>query len=164
MKFSCYTKWIFCTLMVAFAFIPASAQNFNSGSTGSDGALTYNTPGTYVFDPKTFTPPLNPTGDGIFNFTTITIAAGVTVRLAGDVYAAPVVWLAQGAVKIDGAIDLSGQNGFSASNTTQRTTTIPGSGGYSGAYPAIGSNPAGAGLGPAGGATSVCGSYGGAVD
>lgn len=156
MKVSCATKWILCSLIIAFASIPASAQTFSSGSTGSDGALAYNTPGTYVFDPKTFAPPLNPAGDGIFNFTTITIAAGVTVRLAGDVYAPPVVWLAQGAVKIDGTIDLSGQNGFSASNTTQRTNTIPGSGGYGGGYPALGSNPAGAGLGPAGGTGTGC--------
>jgi hypothetical protein len=108
-----------------------------------------------VFDPKTFTPPLDPAGDNIFNFTTITIAAGVTVKLTGDVLNGPVVWLAQGAVTINGTIDLSGQNGFIASNTTQRTITIPGAGGYGGGYPAVGANPAGAGLGPAGGGTST---------
>lgn len=32
-----------------------------------------------MFDPKASNPPLDPDGDGIFHFTTITIAAGVTV-------------------------------------------------------------------------------------
>ena len=145
---------IFCSLIAVLASGTALAQTFSSGSTGSDGALTYNTPGTYVFDPKTFSPPLDPAGDNIFNFTTITIAAGVTVKLTGDVLNGPVVWLAQGAVTINGTIDLSGQNGFIASNTTQRTYTIPGAGGYGGGYPAVGPNPAGAGFGPAGGLTS----------
>jgi hypothetical protein len=138
-------------LIAALAIVPVSAQSFSSGSTGSDGALTFTTPGTYVFNPKTFTPPLDPGGTGMFNFTTITIAAGVTLRLAGDVYAAPVIWLAQGAVTIDGIIDASGQPGFSASTTTQRTMTVPGSGGYPGGYPGVGANPAGAGLGPGAG-------------
>ena len=108
-----------------------------------------------MFDPKTFSPPLDPAGDNIFNFTTITIAAGVTVKLTGNVLNGPVVWLAQGTVSINGTIDLSGQDGFSASNTTQRTLTIPGAGGYGGGYPGVGANPAGAGIGPAGGATTA---------
>ena len=100
---------------------------------------------------RSFTPPLNPSGDGIFNFKTITIAPGVTVRLAGDVYAPPVIWLASGAVNINGTIDASGQSSVSASVTTQRTTTVPGSGGFFGGYPAVGANASGAGSGPAGG-------------
>jgi hypothetical protein len=154
MKSNYTTKWILWSLAAASASVPAPAQTFSSGSTGSDGALTYNTPGNYVFDPKSFTPPLDPNGTGVFNFTTITIAAGVTVRLGGDVYASPIVWLAQSAVTINGTLDLSGQNGFSATNTTQRTNTIPGSGGYGGGYPGVGNNPPGAGLGPAGGLTT----------
>lgn len=143
-------------LLILFlcAVLPVTAQTFNSGSTGADGALNLTTPGTVVFDPKTFSPPLDPDGDGIYHFTTITIAAGVTVRLRGDIINVPVIWLAQGAVQINGVIDSSGQDGFSANNTTQRTNTIPGAGGYAGGYPGVGSNPAGAGLGPAGGRTS----------
>ena len=46
----------------------ASAQTpFTSGSTGSDGALSYTTPGTYNFDPSVGN--LDPSGDNIFNFT-----------------------------------------------------------------------------------------------
>ena len=151
MKFRYSTKWGVFSLLAVIAFVPAFAQTFSSGSTGADGALNLSTPGTVVFDPKTFTPPLDPDGDGIYNFTTITIGAGVTVRLRGDVIAAPVVWLAQGAVQIAGTIDASGQDGFSAGNTTQRTNTIPGAGGYPGGYPGVGANLPGAGLGPAGG-------------
>lgn len=138
-------------------FLPAAAlaQTFSSGSTGADHDLTYTTPGTYVFDPKAFTPALDPDGDCIFNFTTITIASGVTVQFKGNVLNCPVVWLASGAVKIDGTLDLSGQNSFVASSTIQRTNTIPGSGGFGGGYPGVGANPRGAGLGPAGGA-AVC--------
>jgi hypothetical protein len=132
------------------------AQTFNSGSTGADGALTYATPGTFVFDPKSFSPPLDPDGDCIFNFTTITIAAGVTVQLKGNVLDCPVVWLASGAVKIDGTLDLSGQSTFQATNNTQRVYSIPGSGGFGGGYPSANGLPAGAGLGPAGGAIYNC--------
>ena len=143
--------------------LPAFAQTFSSNSDGSDGPLTFNTPGTWVFDPKSYPKPLNPANDGIFNFTTITIAAGVTVKLRGDILNTPVVWLAQGPVKIDGTIDLNGQDAFSAANTTQRVNTVPGAGGYAGGYPGVGANRPGAGLGPAGGQTGQCsGLYGGA--
>lgn len=151
MKARCASNSILFSLIAVMACATAAAQTFSSGSTGTDGALVFNTPGTYVFDPKTYSPPLDPAGDNIFNFTTITIASGVTVKLTGSVLNGPVVWLAQGAVTINGTIDLSGQDGFSASNTTQRTITIPGAGGYGGGYPAVGANPFGAGLGPAGG-------------
>ena len=154
MKFSFAVKSILCLPMAVLLPGGGVAQTFSSGSTGSDGALSFTTPGTYVFNPKTFSPALDPAGDGIFNFTTITIAAGVTVQLTGSVFNGPVVWLAQGAVQIDGTIDISGQSGFNALNTTQRTYTIPGAGGYPGGYPAVGSNPPGAGLGPAGGPIS----------
>src|SRR5450755_1106851 len=98
MKFSCVLRSILCSLIATLATAAASAQTFSSGSTGSDGALTFNTPGTYVFDPKTYNPPLDPSGDNVFNFTTITIASGVTVRLTGSVINGPVVWLASGTV------------------------------------------------------------------
>ena len=146
----------FCSLIAVLMSVTTFAQTFDSGSTGFDKALNFAIPGTYVFDPKTLNPPINQPAENIFNFTTITVASGVTVKLLGNT---PVVWLAQGAVKIDGTVDLSGQDGFGASDTTQRTNTIPGAGGYPGGYPAVGSNPAGVGLGPAGG-TLGCGNGG----
>jgi hypothetical protein len=146
-------------LAAAIARFATYGQTFDSGSTGADGPLTYTTPGTYVFDPKKFTPPLNPAGDNVFHFTTITIAAGVTVRLPGDVLNGSVVWLAKNEVKIDGTVDLSGQNAFVASNTTQRTMTIPGAGGYAGGYPGLGSYPSGPGLGPTAGSGNCAGGF-----
>lgn len=144
----------FLTIALVFASCPwAYGQTFSSTSNGSDGALSLTTPGTVLFDPRTFTPPLDADGDGIYHFTTITVAAGVTVRLRGDIINAPVIWLAQGAVQINGTIDASGQDGFSAASTTQRTLTLPGAGGYGGGYPGVGGNPPGAGLGPGAGPT-----------
>ena len=143
-------------LLLLCAVIPIAAQTFSSGSNGSDGPLDLTTPGTVTFDPKTLVPPRDLDGDGIYHFTTINIATGVTVKFRGDIINSPVVWLAQGAVQINGTIDASGQNGFAATSTTQRTFTIPGPGGFGGGYPAIGSNPPGPGLGPAGGAISGC--------
>ena len=142
-------------LTIALVLAPfANGQTFSSTSNGSDGALSLTTPGTVLFDPKTFNPPLDADGDGIYHFTTITIAAGVTVRLRGDIINTPVIWLAQGAVQINGTIDASGQDSFNAASTTQRTLTLPGAGGFGGGYPGVGGNPPGAGLGPGGGATA----------
>jgi hypothetical protein len=125
----CLLVSILCSANVGFA----QTQTFNSGSNGSDGALNLTTPGTIIFDPKTFNPPLNPAGDNIYNFTTINIAAGVTVKLSSKVLSGPVYWLAQGAVTIDGTIDLNGEDG--TQNTKLASTRIPaagGAGGYSG--------------------------------
>jgi hypothetical protein len=80
--------------LIALLFAPlalissatAHAQVFISGSTGADGALDFsNLPAgsVLVFDPKKFNPPLNPASDNIFNFTTINIPAGITVKIVG---------------------------------------------------------------------------------
>src|SRR5215469_15475999 len=91
----CLLVSVLCSAKVCFG---QGQQTFNSGSNGSDGALNLTTPGTIYFDPKTFSPPLNPAGDNIFNFTTINISAGVTVKLSSKVLTGPIYWLAQGAV------------------------------------------------------------------
>lgn len=72
---------------------------FNSGSTGADGA---------------FAPTANivvqiPEG-GIFNYTTVNIPPGVTVRYRKNARNTPVTILAQGDVTINGVIDISGSN------------------------------------------------------
>ena len=69
-----------------------------SGSSGSDGALNLTTPGTVVFEPQAFDPPLKPARGNIYNFTTIYIGKGVTVKLSALKLAGPVFWLAQGPV------------------------------------------------------------------
>lgn len=125
------------------------AQAFSSGSNGSDGALNLTTPGTVIFDPKTFTPPLDPDGDNVYHFTSITIGPGVIVRLRGpELNMAPVFWLASGPVQIDGTIDLTGENGHPGSLTPgDRRPSIPGAGGYPGGMGGLNSSPQ-SGTGP----------------
>ena len=150
-------------LFLVFGCGFARAQAFTSGSTGADGALTLTTPGVVNFDPKSFNPPLDPEGDNVFNFTTITIASGVVLKLSGRTFSAPVYFLATGAIKIDGGIDLSGENGHPATNVaSERTPAAPGPGGYAGGIGGRSSttNPPTAGGGPGGG---VAGTGGGAA-
>src|SRR5437879_8525302 len=75
---------------------PAHAQTFNSGSTGADGA----------FSPTTNTTLALP-ATGLFNFTTVTIPSGVTVRFTRNAANTAVTFLANGNVSIAGAIDIS---------------------------------------------------------
>lgn len=66
---------------------PVAAQTFSSGSTGADGA----------FNPTVSTTlPLPP--DGVFNFTTVNIPAGVTVQFQRNATNTPVFLLATGDV------------------------------------------------------------------
>lgn len=131
--------------------LSGGAQTFNSGSTGADGALNYPTPGVYYFDPKAFVPPINPAGDNVFNFTTINIASGVTVKLSSRNLTGPVYWLAQGAVTISGTIDANGEAGSNRSdNATDRFPAAGGAGGYSGGVGGNASLPPTAGNGPGG--------------
>jgi hypothetical protein len=125
------------------------------------------TPGIIVFDPKSFNPPLDADGDGIYNFTTINIAADVTVKLSGKIFSRPVIWLATGPVTINGNIDLNGDNGHIATNISSvRAPSIPGAGGYSGGVGGNASNPtmqAQPGNGPGGGAATAGGTFTGNV-
>ena len=136
---------------------------FKSNSTGADGALNYTTPGTYYFDPKGFSPPLDPAGDNIFNFTTINIATGVTLRLDARILTGPVYWLAQGDVTIAGNLDLSGGGPsapFCGSYSSTRVPTAAGAGGFSGGLGAGPNVSATAGNGPGGGAAPAAGAAG----
>ena len=135
-------------------------QPFSSGSTGSDGALTITAPGVTYFNPKTLN--LNPTISNIFNFTTITIAAGSTLKLTEEVFHGPVYFLASGDVNIAGIIDLSGDsgpNGFSSQS--ERNVTYAGSGGYGGGLGGGPGIPPLPGNGPGGGAAGKAGANGG---
>jgi hypothetical protein len=125
------------SLVLIGVIATAHAQSFNSGSTGADGALVLTTPGTITFDPKTFNPPLNPSGDNIYHFTNIHVGSGVTLRLSSKSLRGPVFWLSQGPVWIDGKIDLEGADG-------SVTPSIAGAGGFSGgAVRKLGYGPAG---------------------
>jgi hypothetical protein len=132
----------------------------SSGSTGKDGALSFPNahPGdTIMFDPASYNPPLDPAGDGVFNFTTVNIPTGVTVKLSGQILHGPVYWRATGDVDIEGTLDLSGGVGAPETNLTAlRTPAIPGAGGYAGGVGGSVSrnSPPEPGLGPQGGTTS----------
>ena len=101
---------------------------FDSHSDNSDGPLdlTGTASGTVVeLDP-------DHTGDNIFNFTYIKIPAGVTVKLGvKKLQNAPVYWLAQGPVEIEGTVDLSGSDGHDAA-PGKRAFSTPGPGGFPG--------------------------------
>jgi hypothetical protein len=114
----------------------ASAQGFNSGSTGAYGAM--NITGNTGLD----LPP-----DGVFHCTTINVAPGVTLWFNRNELNTPVYLLATGDVTISGTINLFGGNG------TATLAGVAGVGGFDGGGAGVGGLPAGAGQGPgAGGA------------
>ncbi len=141
------------------------ALAFDSGSTGADGAFspTVNT--------QLALPP-----DGIFNFTTVNIPAGVTVTFAKNATNTPVTILASGDVNIEGAIDVSGGKSAdvgAAGDGNVGDDGLPGIGGPGGfdggVGGLVGSNGRGSdGIGPGGGGgghlagSESCGGVGGA--
>ncbi len=156
------SKALLASVMALITAATLSGQSFTSGSNGSDGALTLTTPGTIDFDPKTFNPPLDPDGDNIYHFASITIGTGVTVKLSGNVLHGPVYWLAQEAVQIDGTVDLDGAPGHAVpTSLADRTLSTPGAGGYAGGLGTFnGTSAATAGNGPGGGPVSCGGTRG----
>lgn len=143
-------------LVVGLAISPVAHAQFNSGSNGSDGALSYTTAGTYTFDPAVMG--LNPAGDNVFNFTTINIPVGVTVNMPADVLRnRSVIWLASGNVTIGGTLNLQGANGavLSAANPgLARSPSMPGPGGFPGGVGSYLTSPATNGGGVNGGVTT----------
>jgi hypothetical protein len=129
----------------------AAGLNFSSGSDGSDGALNLtSTDAPIIFNPADSNPPLDPDGDGVYHFTTITVAQGVTVKFRADVLGSkPVVWLATGAVQIDGMLDLSGEDGHPYFGP--RRKSVAGAGGYGGGRGGTDLQAAEPGDGPGGG-------------
>jgi len=129
------------------------ALAFDSGSTGADG-------------------PLNPTvdtvialpDDGVFNYTSINIPAGVTVRFERNTTNTPVRLLVADDAQIDGIIDISGQDSPAtgpAGDGVPADDGLPGIGGPGGFNGGRGGEPGesefeGAqGLGPGGGFPSL---------
>ncbi len=141
-----------CAALALLIAQPAPAQVFDSGSTGADGALVLDTPGTVVFDPQAFVPILDGDGDGVYHFTTVNVAAGVTVKLTADVLGTrPVVWLAEGDVVIAGIVDLNGEEGHQGGEP--RLAAVPGAGGFHGGLGGTALLAATAGSGPGAGLT-----------
>ncbi|MDX1999915.1 MAG: hypothetical protein SF066_19535 [Thermoanaerobaculia bacterium] len=136
--------------VLLLASAPAWAQpSFDSGSTGVDGALNLTTAGTVIFDPRAFTPPLDPDGDGVYHFTTIHVASGVTVKFQADKAGPrPIIWLAQGDVTIAGTLDLNGPTGH---HPDTPIAPIPAPGGFLGGFGTSITQPSSGGQGPGGG-------------
>lgn len=144
-----------CKFLIAvlFALLCASglgAQTFNSGSNGSDGALDLTAQsGTIVFNPASFTPPLDPDGDSIYHFTTITIPSGLTLRFPAETLGVkPIIWLASGEVRIEGILDLDGGPGHSVAGP--RIPPSAGAGGYQGGLGGTDTEAVQPGRGPGG--------------
>ena len=150
------TKKIFgIGLLLALCAFSAQAQgNFQSGSTGADGA----------FNPTT-TQTIAVPESGVFNFTTVTIPSGVTVTFAPNSNNTPLTILASGDVVISGTINVAGK----AANVNG-TGGLGGPGGFAGGNGGFGvadlfsgqngSGPGG-GKGGVGGSTSIPGGGGG---
>src|ERR1035438_919403 len=90
--------------------LPSWAQTFSSGSTGADGALNVTS--------DTVTVPLP--ASGVFNYTTVNVAAGATLQFTNNLANTPVIMLAQGDVNIAGTINISANGQY------------PGPGGFDG--------------------------------
>src|SRR5438034_4553077 len=148
-----------CALLIALGSAPALAQTFNSGSTGADGAFNPDC------NPKPciVTAPLPESG--VFNFTTVNIPVGVTVRFTRNAANTPVTILATGNVTIAGIIDVSGSPGRPGGGGIQLGSNggAGGPGGFDGGSGANGvaSLAGGAGLGPGGGAGGPVGNNNG---
>lgn len=103
------------------------AQVFNSGSTGADGPLAPTANMAVTLPP-----------DGILNYTTVTIPAGVTVTFIRNVANTPVTMLATGDVTIAGQIDANGANGeketTAGAGVVRHDGALGGPGGYSGGH------------------------------
>lgn len=96
---------------------------------------------------------LNPVIPGVFNFTTINVATGSTLKFTENKYHGAVYFLASGDVTIAGTMDLTGDASYGAiSFSSQRLPNAAGSGGFSGGLGGFGGNAPLAGNGPGGGA------------
>ena len=138
------------TIIALLGWVTAvNAQMFRSGSSGSLGAFAPGANTTVALPP-----------DGILNYTTIIIPAGVTVSFTPNAANTPVTMLATGDVTINGTINLNGTNGTSAIISSGFVPGKPGGpGGFAGGAGGMGgaTNTFGSpGLGPGGGTpTSV---------
>ncbi len=151
--------WVYLALLILSlicAPVPLRAQcSFNSSSTGADGA----------FAPvASQTIPLPESG--VFNFTTVNIPSGVTIKFSRNSRNTPVTILASGNVTILGTIDVSGSSGSQSIFGAGANSGVGGGGpgGFDGGRggfsfsPFFSSTP---GDGPGGGGAGSGGGFGG---
>ena len=154
------------TLMLYGVTLAAAASGqtmFSSGSTGADGPLSFD-------PPLPGDPPIEQVIDmsakpeGVWNYTTINIPAGVNVSFTKNAANSGVIWLATGDVKIAGEINLDGANG--TLNVARGNEAPGGAGGFAGGRGGGRSDVSGSqagtpGEGPGGGAPGMsCNAYG----
>jgi hypothetical protein len=147
------------TVAIALPFVwtvtmaaPGLAQTFSSGSSGADGAFTPTTNTTLTLP-----------ASGVFNFTTISIPSGVTVRFTRNAANTPVTLVATGNVTIAGTLDVSATNGGNVVDGTflGSNAGVGGPGGFDGGGGANGvaATIGGSGLGPGGGGSGAGAGY-----
>jgi hypothetical protein len=141
-------------LCLCAASAPVLAQTFSSGSTGANGDLSPAVSTVVTLPP-----------DGVLNYTTITIPAGVTVTFQRNAANTPVTLLATGDVTINGSINVNGSAGVNGVNGGLNVTA-GGLGGPGGSRGGNGQLSGGvnltSGLGQDGGVTNTQGgTYGG---
>ncbi|MGA2556835.1 MAG: hypothetical protein ABSG04_11250 [Verrucomicrobiota bacterium] len=88
----------------------------------------------------------------VFKYSSVSIASGATLTFANHYSRAPVVWLVQSGVTINGTVSVNGNNGTTSYPELQNLTE-PGPGGFRGG--AVSSVGSGDGLGPGGGVSGV---------
>ena len=139
--------------------LSSNAVAYDSGSTGADGA----------FSPTVDTELTLP-ANGIFNFSEVTVPAGVTVTFVRNAANTPVFILASGDITIDGTIDVSGDDVPAAPGPIPQSTDndpgLGGPGGFNGGQGGFSYTPKILGIsgrGPEGGgqSRSRCGGGGG---
>jgi len=128
-------KGLFVSVLLSILLIsPAAFADFDSGSTGADGA----------FAPSADTV-LQIPASGVFNFTTVTIPEGVTVTFPKTTKNLPVIILATGDVTINGTISVNGGDAATS------LIGAGGSGGFDGGRGGLVNQNGKAGGGPGGG-------------
>ncbi len=159
-------RFAFPLILAGFLAGTCAAQ-IVTGSDGSDGVFTFvadaGDPNTMTIDlslaaTQAYTLPSPVAGRGVydpavravvFKYNSVTVPAGRTIRFRNHGSGAPVVWLSQSLIIVNGTIDVSGFNG---STSIAVSNAEPGPGGYAGGRGnrpnSIGSS---AGLGPGGG-------------
>lgn len=135
-------------IFIGLLIQPVSAYaQLNCGSTGSNGALNVAANQTVTLDVP---------NDGIFNFTTVSVA-GTLVFNRNAAFNSPVIMLASGDVLVanGGTVRVNGSAGSTA------TGGSAGPGGFDGGAPGIGGANPGAGHGPGAGAPGIGALFGG---
>jgi len=133
----------FPTVATCLALLSPAFAQFDSGSSGADGALNV-TSNTSI--------PVQE--DGIHEYTTINVANGATLTFTRNSLNTPVILLAQGEVTIAGTINLNGEAGRGVGDPlagAPGSEAIPGPGGYLGGVGAVPVFKGGSGIGTSGG-------------